>query len=431
MTNLQVISLGAIAALLVLSAFFSGSETALTAASRSRIHHLELKGNQRAKLAGKLIANRERLIGTILLGNNAVNIFASALATSVLIALAGEAGIVYATIGMTLLVLIFAEILPKTYAIRHADRTALAVAPILRALVILLSPIMIAIQMVVGGMLRLFGGDYAVRVGRDQAEEELRGTISLHAREGTVVKQERDMLRGILDLRDVEVNAIMTHRKSMETVDASAPPEQIVERVLESRHSRFPIWRDQPDNIVGVVHANDLLSAVYTHRDDLGKLNIMEISNEPWFVPETTTLSAQLHAFRERQAHFALVVDEYGDLMGFVTLEDVLEEIVGEIEDEFDIALRGIYPQADGSFIVPGATTIRDLNRELDWSLPDEEAATIAGLVIHEAQQIPQVGQTFRFHGFRFRVERRLRNQITLLSITPPAAAGEKPTEAR
>ncbi len=427
MTTVQIATLIAIAMMILLSAFFSGSETALTTASRSRIHHLEREGNRRAKLVSDLLRRRERLIGTILLGNNAVNIFASALATSLLIGLVGENGVFYATVAMTLVILIFAEILPKTYAIRHANRMALAIAPAVGSLVLILAPVVAAIQAIVSATLYLFGIGVRPKISRDDAEEELRGAISLHAHAGRFVKQEHDMLHGILDLGDVEIGEIMVHRKNMVALEASDPPAKIVEQVLNSPHTRFPVWRGEPDNIVGVIHAKDLLRAVYARRDDLSRLDVMALATKPWFVPESTTLRDQLLAFRQRHAHFALVVDEYGALMGLVTLEDILEEIVGDIADEFDVGLHGVVPQADGSYLVPGTTTIRDLNREFNWRLPDEEATTVAGLVIHEAQMIPVVGQNFRFHGLRFKVERRLRNQITLLRITPPPPEREAP----
>ncbi len=421
MTTTLIASLAGIGVLLVLSAFFSGSETALTAASRSRLHQMERQGNRRAHTVGRLIERRERLIGTILLGNNAVNILASALATSVLITLVGDAGVVYATVAMTLLILVFSEILPKTYAIRHADRVALAIAPVMRILVFTLAPIVAALHAVVRGALWSFGASRVHAGGREDVEEELRGAISLHTHEGALIKRERDMLHGILDLSDVAVGEIMVHRKNMVTLNADDPPALIVQQVLDSPHTRFPLWRDDPDEIVGVIHAKDLLRAVRLSDRDIDTLDVMVIATDPWFIPEYTTLRRQLNAFRQRRARVALVIDEYGALLGLVTLEDILEEIVGEISDEHDVTLRDVMPQSDGTFLVPGITTIRDLNRELDWTLPDDEAATIAGLVIHEAQQIPQAGQNFGFHGYRFEVVRRQRNQITLLRVTPPA----------
>ncbi len=422
METAPTITIAAIGVLIVLSALFSGAETALTAASRARLHHLSQKGVRRAKLAERLIADRERFIGAVLLGNNAVNILASALATSVLISVAGDAGVAYATIGMTLVILIFAEVLPKTYAIRNADRVALAVAPAVVVVVWLLSPVVRAVQAVVFATLRLFGA-HRRRGGAEIAQEELRGAISLHASEGAVIKHERDMLRSILDLGDVEVGEVMNHRKNMIMIDADAPPRAILDLVVGQPYTRYPVWRDEPDNIIGVLHAKDLLSAIRANWDDLDRLNITAIASRPWFVPETTTLREQLNAFRARRAHFALVVDEYGSLMGLVTLEDILEEIVGDIADEHDVALRDVVPQADGSYLIPGTVTIRDLNRRYDWALPDDEAATIAGLLLHEARTIPEIGQVFTYHGFTFEVRGRQRNQITLLRLVPPAAA--------
>ncbi|HLB06278.1 MAG TPA: HlyC/CorC family transporter [Alphaproteobacteria bacterium] len=419
MTTAHIVPLAVIAIMLVLSAFFSGSETALTAASRSRLHHLEREGNRRARLAAALLKRRERLIGTILLGNNAVNISASALATGVLIAALGDNGVFYATITMTLLILVFGEILPKTYALRHADRLALLVAPVMRVLVWLLAPIVIAIEAIVSATLHLFGIGMRVQVSRDDAEEELRGAISLHARAGRFVKQEHDMLHGILDLSDTTIGQVMVHRRTMLALDARMEPARLIDEVLNSPYTRFPLWQDEPDNIVGVIHAKDLLRAMHDRQTDFAAIDILKIASRPWFVLDSTTLRDQLLAFRQRRAHVALVVDEYGALQGLVTLEDILEEIVGDILDEFDVKLHGIQPQPDGSYLVPGATPIRDLNRELNWTLPDEGATTIAGLVIEEAQALPEVGQSFLFHGLRFKVERRQRNQIALLRITP------------
>lgn len=421
MTLEQSITLGAILVLLVLSAFFSASETALTAASRARLHRLAGDGDSRATTVNRLRESKERLIGAILLGNNFVNILASALATGLLISWFGPTGVAYATITMTILILIFAEVLPKSYAIHHADKTALTVGPILRPLVAVLAPVTAGIQHIVQWTLRVFGVTYDTHLDSEHHEEELRGVIDLYEGPEPEIVHERKMLRSILDLADVEVGEIMTHRKNVATIDGGLPPEEIVNQVLASPFTRIPLWRDDPDNIFGVLHAKALLREVRAHQDDLDKLDIASIAATPWFVPETTDLLLQLHAFRERQEHFALVVDEYGALMGVVTLEDILEEIVGEIADEHDIELPGVKPQSDGSYIVDGTVTIRDLNRELDWRLPDEEASTLAGLVMYEARAIPNVGQSFRFFGYRFHILRRQRNQITSIRVWPPA----------
>ncbi len=413
------ITIGAIFVLLLLSAFFSGSETALTAVSRPHMHHLLKTGDKRAGIIAKLHARMERLIGTILLVNNLVNILASALATSLLIGVFGDTGVAYATLVMTLLVLIFAEVLPKTYAINNADRTALSVAPVVRLLVLVLSPLSDAVQVVVRATLRLFSVSTESNLGAI-SDDELRGAIDLHAETGSTDDQERAMLRSILDLDHVEVGEIMVHRKDIFTVDAGLSPTTILEQVIASPYTRIPIWRKKPDNIIGVLHAKTLLSAVKLQAPATEKLDIPGLAAKPWFIPESTTLLQQLHAFRKKREHFALVVDEYGVLMGIVTLEDILEEIVGDISDEFDIAVPGVRLQADDTFIIKGDVTIRDLNRQFDWSLPDDQAATLAGLVLHESRRIPDVGQVFNFYDFRFEILRRKRNQITSLRLSPP-----------
>jgi len=409
----------AIFVLIVFSAFFSGSETALTAASRARMHHLGEEKNKRAKIVLTLTEDRERLLGALLFGNNLVNILASALATSVFLALFGDAGVVYATLVMTALVLIFAEVLPKTYAITNTDRFALAVAPFVRVVIALFAPVTGAVQFIVRQTLRIMGVDISDTDHVLSPHEEIRGAINLHHREGGVVKVDRDMLGGILDLRDLEVSDIMVHRKNMTMIDASSPNTEIISHVLASPHTRIPLWRDEPENIVGVLHAKDLLRALAGAGWDPEAVQLLDIAAEPWFVPDSTTLQDQLNAFLRRKTHFALVVDEYGALMGLITLEDILEEIVGEISDEHDIEVSGLRVQADGSIIASGSVPIRDINRALDWHLPDEEATTIAGLVIHEARTIPEVGQAFTFYGFRFEILRRHRNQITQLRVTP------------
>lgn len=415
----------AVLLLLILSSLFSGSETALTAASRPLMHELEKDGNPRAAMVNRLLDKRERLIGTILLGNNLVNILASALATSVLISLFGETGVVYATAGMTVLVLIFGEILPKTLALTYTTGMALWVAPVLRFLVWLFAPVTIVLQFIVQMTLRAFqrGGD-STNQNAGLMLAELRGVIDLHTRAmadaSADVRHERAMLRSVLDLGDVEVSEIMVHRRNVVSICIDQPIQDLLQQVLTSPYTRLPLWRDRPDNIVGVLHVKALLRAVNgVAPEDLDDLNVEDIATPVWFIPDATRLLDQLQAFRHRREHFALVVDEYGSLQGVVTLEDILEEIVGEISDEHDVAVSGVRPQPDGSYVINGDVTIRDLNREFDWNLPDDEAATIAGLVLHESRSIPDVGQSFLFHGFRFEVIRRQRNQITALRVTP------------
>jgi Mg2+/Co2+ transporter CorB len=419
MTKDILIDAAIIVCLLVVSAFFSGSETSLTATSRARMHELERRGNWRAGIVQQLTSMRERLIGTVLLGNNVVNIAASALATSVLLEIFGDAGVVYATIGMTLLVLIFGEVLPKTYAIINADRVALLVAPLVRMLVTVFGPIVMTVEYVVKHTLWLFGADISKANQVLSAHDELRGAIALHHREGSVVKKDRDMLGGILDLQDLTVSDVMVHRTKIVTLERTDPPESIIDGVLKSGHTRIPIWKDSPDNIIGILHAKDLLKELQKNRGDAARIDLDEIISPPWFVPDTRPVADQLNAFLRRKMHFALVVDEYGEVMGLVTLEDIIEEIVGDISDEHDVVVHGVRPEPGGSYVVDGVVPVRDLNRLNDWHLPDDEVTTVAGLVIHEAQMIPETGQTFTFHGFRFEVLRKRRHQITALRITP------------
>jgi Mg2+/Co2+ transporter CorB len=401
------------------SFFFSGSETALTAFSRARMLRMEKTGNRRAALVNRLVETRERLIGAILTGNNVVNIAASSLTTGLLLNWFGDVGVLYATMIMTVVVVVFTEVLPKTVAINAPDRVALLVARPIAWVVRLFGPMLVGIEALVRWILRMFG----FRVGVDQAflsaHEELRGAVDLLHHEGSVEKLDRDMLSGLLDLPDLTVSDVMIHRTEMITVCADDPPEEVVKAVLAAAVTRIPLWKGTPENIVAILHVKDLLRALQGAEGNPSKVDVTTISRPPWFVPDIRPLSEQLKAFRRRKTPFALVVDEYGEVMGLVTLEDILEEIVGDITDEHDVVVPGVRPQPDGSVNVDGGVPIRDLNRAMEWNLPDDEATTIAGLVIHEARSIPEPGQTFTFHGFRFRVLRRERNRITTLRITP------------
>ncbi|MDQ6868773.1 MAG: HlyC/CorC family transporter [Pseudomonadota bacterium] len=402
-----------------LSAFFSASETALTAASRARMHALEKNGDRRAALVNRLQASRARLIGTTLLGNTLVTIGASAFTTSILVALAGERGALYATGLMTVLLLVFAEVMPKTVAINYPDRTSLLVARVISFFVAIFGPVLIGVEALVRGFLKVVGIDTSRRQSILSGHEELKSAVDLLHREGGVGRSDRDMFGGLLDLRDLEVSDVMVHRTKMLALNADLPSQDLIGEVVAAPYSRLPLWRGQPENIVGVLHAKDLLRALDAAGGEVKDFKIESIALEPWFVPETTPVQDQLQAFLKRKTHFALVVDEYGVVMGLVTLEDILEEIVGDIADEHDVIVQGVRLISDGSVIVEGSVPIRDLNRAMAWDLPDEEATTIAGLVINEARAIPEPGQVFAFHNFRFEVLRKTRNRITSLKIMP------------
>lgn len=417
MTTAIWLILLAILFLIMFSAFFSGSETALTAVSRARMHQVEKNGDRRATKVNKLIESRDQLIGALLIGNNLVNILASALATSMFLQLFGEAGVAIATLVMTVLVVIFAEVMPKSLALSNSDRFALVVAPVLRPVVMVLSPFAKLVTMIVRALLRLVG----FAIGREEsmlsARDELRGAVEVLHKEGSMIKDDRDRLGGILDLHELELSDVMIHRTNMETINLDDPADQIVKQILDSSYTRIPVWQGESDNIVGILHSKDVLRSLAGKNVEADKLDFKKIASQPWFVPETTTLIDQLNAFLRKNAHLALVVDEYGEVEGMVTLEDILEEIVGDIADEHDEEVSGVVAQADGSWVVEGSVPIRDLNRALDWDLPDEEATTMAGLVIHAAQMIPEEKQAFTFYGKRFVILKREKNRITQLRI--------------
>lgn len=427
MTSLSVdqwLHILAILVLIAISGFFSGSETALTATSRARMFQLEKSKEKQAAKAGivsTLIRAKERLIGALLLGNNLVNILASALATSLFLSIYGEAGVAIATVVMTLVVVIFAEVLPKTWAISNPERFALAVAPAVRLIVAIFAPVTRVIAAFVRWLLARFG----VNIMEDQsvlsAADELRGTLDLMHEEGVVVKSDRDRVGGVLDLHELEVADVMVHRTEMVSFDINKPAVELVPEILSSPFTRHPLYEDEPDNIVGILHVKSLFRALVDVENDPEKIDFKAVAQNAWFVPDTTSLQVQLNQFLRRQSHLAIVVDEYGELEGIVTLEDILEEIVGDIADEHDIDLKGVEPQPDGSLIVDGGVPIRDINRAMEWSLPDDEATTIAGLVIHEARAIPDESQQFTFHGLRFLVLKKERNRILSLKLMPTA----------
>lgn len=410
-----LIKLAIVAVLLLCSAFFSGSETALTAASRARMHTLEKDGDPRAPRVTRLLNMRERLLGGILLGNNFVNILASSIMAGTMLSLFGDAGIFYATAITTALILVFAEVLPKTYAISQPDKMALGVARPISWIIKVLAPIVTVVQGIVNVTLRVFGVNTDASAW--SAADEIRGQVDLHHQEGGVAKRARDQIRGVLELGELTVEEVMIHRKNLIMIDADTPPESVLKDVLASGHSRLPVFNGDQDNVIGVLHVKDILKTLTRANVDTASLNIKRIARPAWFVPETTSVVRQLRAFQSKREHFALVVDEYGALMGVITLEDILEEIVGDIQDEYDEEITGLTRSKDGSVKVSGDLPIRDVNRAMDWSLPDEEAVTLAGLVIHESRTIPEVGQTFSYYGYRFEVLERERNQIKKLKV--------------
>jgi Mg2+/Co2+ transporter CorB len=401
------------------SAFFAGSESALTSSSRAKMHALEQDGDKRAATVNKVMANKDRFIGTILLGNTALNALIATILGDMMTSSFGDAGVYVATLLATALLLIFCEVLPKTYALYHADSMARLVAWPMYIFIVVSSPITASVGWIVEKIMACFG--MAIdRESKGIAVHELRGAIDLHHGHEDDIKERRHMLRSVLDLDHMTVEDVMSHRRNVSMVSIDQPVADAIAQILDLNHSRVPVWSGSPENIVGLIHVKQLLFALQDVRGDMNGVDLQPLMQKPWFIPESTTLLDQLQAFRARREHFAVVVDEYGTFMGIVTLEDILEEIVGDIEDEQDLLVPGVRRMPDGSYLVNGDFPIRDLNRELSWDLPDDEDyTTAAGLVIYESRTLPQTGQSFAFHGYQFDIVKRQRHQITVLKITP------------
>ena len=416
------ILIGSIVGLVILSAFFSGSETSLTSASKPRMHNLAKTGKKNAKIFEYLFKNKELLICTILFANNLVNVLASALATKMLIELTNTDGILYATIIMTLMILVFGELIPKTLALSKADNYALKIAPFMKFLVILLYPLTITLNFLVSILLKLVGVNYSSFKKEEiseKREEELRGAIDLHGQDSS--GDEKNMLKSILDLDEITVGSIMVPRKDIFSLPAKINYNDLIEKLDESPHSRIPVWEKNPENIIGVFHVRRLLSIKKT---DPKNFNIKSLCQKPWFIPESTKLDNQLMEFKKKKEHFSIVVDEYGEFLGIITLEDIIEEIVGDIDDEQDVLkiskkLRGIKPLSSSSFLVKGDVNIRDLNKELNINLPiSNNVSTVAGLVLYESRTIPKVKQVFSFFDLKFEILAKSNNQLKLIKIT-------------
>lgn len=414
--------------LLGLSAFFSAARAALLEVSRTRLGELQKRGERGAATVLRLLETEDRTIGALAIGQLLALGTAGGVSTYLVMGGLPPVHAVMAAIGIFLMFAFFGLMLPAAYAAHRAERAAVSLSGPIDACSILLGPAAAVNGRAAEALLRLSG----LKEDQDTqtVHEELRETIDLHIKEGTVIKNDRDMLGGILAMQDLEVADIMVHRTKMTMIDGEEDPKEIVATVLKSGHTRIPVWKDTPDNIIGVLHQKNLFAALQKHNGDPAKIDVEDILLPPWFVPDTRAIPDQLNAFLKRKSHFAIVVDEYGELQGLVTLEDIIEEIVGDIRDEHDALASGVRPKPDGSYLVDGTVPIRDLNRTFDWTLPDEEANTIAGLVIHEARTIPEVGQAFSFHGFRFEILKKRHHQITALRMTPLQRGGEAPEEA-
>jgi len=398
---------------ILISAFFSAAETAITTVPDFVLHQLKSQGNRRAEIALRLRQDKERLISAILFGNNACNVISSALATNLAINIAGSEGVVFAAFIMTILILIFAEVLPKAYAFEHAERMSLLVSPILLWITRILYPFTAVVERLISIIIKIFSPGKKDILN---AHDVLRGMIDFHHYQGKVVKEDKDMLGGVLDLHKIMVEQIMVHRTNLQMIEIGKDIKEIIKEITNIPHSRIPVWKDDPDNIIGVLHIRDLLEQLT--KKNLEEIRVEEFIRDPWFIANTTSVAAQLHEFRHKRTHFALVVDEYGVLQGVVTLEDILEEIVGQIEDEYDPADDSIIINEDGSYTIDGDTTIRDLNRRLDWQLSDEHANTLAGYIMYLSESIPAENDTLSIENMQILVLKKRGNRLLKLKIS-------------
>ncbi|GFT39971.1 acetylornithine aminotransferase [Nephila pilipes] len=393
-----------------------GAEIGLTSISRSRVNKLKLDGNKRARIIDRLLNRKELTIGTVLLGNTIINITCSAVFTAIFINLFGNEGILLSTIIMTFCILLFCEVLPKTYAIQNPEKFASFSAYFVLFFVKIFSPLTLGIQFIVNLILKLCGLHKDKEV--ISAADAMRNMITLHRSEGTMLQQDLDMLSSILDLAETEISQIMTHRRNLFSLDIDRNKEELIREILTSSHSRVPLWQKEPDNIVGVIHVKDLINALREKDSKTEEVDIAQVMSRPWFIPESTPLSVQLHNFRKNRKHLAFVIDEYGALQGIVTLEDILEEIVGEISDEHDLITENFIKKiSDNMYHIEGKSTIRNINRQLHWNLPDEEATTLAGMIVNEIERIPDEGEEFSMYGFRFKILKKDKNIITVVEV--------------
>jgi len=403
--------------LMIISALFACSETSVTAASRAKIHRLANEGSKRAKKLEKLLKSREKVISTMLIGNNAVNILASAIATSVLIELFGDAGLLYATVGMTIIVLLFAEIAPKTIALKAPDKIALFLAPLIDFLVKILMPVAHLSQKLVDSVVDLFfPKNYKTSKGEEL--EEIRDAVDLKHKEGSIFKYDKDLIDGVLDLSDTEISEIMVHRKEIESINADLPIMEIVRNALEISYTRIPLWRGNQENIVAILNVRKLLKALHFYKGSFDKFDINSATSEPWFIPASNSLRSQLFAFRKKKKRFALVVDEYGSLLGLVTLEDILEEIVGEIKEQDDESEINIIKIKSGAYKIAAKSLIRDINKKLDWDLlEDDHAYNLAAFIINNLGRIPDEKENFMIEGYYFEILKKRDHDLILVKM--------------
>ncbi len=406
-----------IAGLIVFSGLVSCFETSLTAASRAKIHRLASNGNKRAKKLEQLLQQREKIISVMLIANNVINIIASALTTSLLLGIFGEIGVIYATILLTVVVIVFGEILPKTIAIKSPEDVALLFSYPIEFLFKIFAPMVSVIQKIVNLPINLFFGKNTVRQKEDELEE-IRDTLDLKAKEGTIFKYDKDLLDGVLDLSDTEISEIMVHRKNIHSINIDLSVAEIAKRVTDLNYTRIPLWRGNKDNIVAILNVRKLLRALYLYKGEIEKFDLKSATSDAWFVPASNSLRSQLFTFRKKKKRFALVVDEYGTLVGMITLEDILEEIVGEIKEQDKVIGASIIKTRSGSYKIGGSALIRDINKKLNWKFDEgEDAYNLSTFIINNLERIPEEREKFLIDGYAIEVLKKRNNDLILLQI--------------
>ena len=416
MNTIPISVLGMILVLLVMiSGFFSGSETALMSLNRYRLRHQANNGNKAAQRTARLLENRDRLISLILLGNNFVNILASAIATVIALRLMGEAGIAVATGLLTLIILVFAEVTPKTFATRRAEQFAFIASAVYVPLMFITYPLVAATNWISGTILRLLKTDAVSDEDEHLSSDELRTVLSETA--GMIPKRHREMLVNILDLGTVSVNDIMVPRNEIVGIDLDDPWDDVIKDIGDSPHSRLLVYRENVDSVVGFIYLRKMIDALRSGK--ITRTYLESVIRDPYFIPEGTTLTVQLLNFQQEKRRVGLVVDEYGDIQGLLTLEDILEEIVGEFDNDPRAAPSEIRPQPDGSFIVDGTAQVRNLNRSLNWSLPSEGPKTLNGIVVEHFESFPPQGAVFTFNGHPITVLAVEDNMVQQVRIEP------------
>ncbi|WP_455222848.1 HlyC/CorC family transporter [Kaarinaea lacus] len=413
---------GVLILLILLSAFFSGSETGLVSLNRYRLRHLSKENHHGALRASKLLDKPDRLIGLILLGNNFVNILASSIATIIALRLWGEAGIAIAAGILTLVILIFAEVAPKTLAVLHPERIAFPATLILAPLLKLLYPIVWLVNVIANGVLRLLGVSPEHRKGEQLTSDELRTVVSEAG--AMIPRRHQKMLTNILDLEKVTVNDIMIPRNEIVGIDLDNEWDDIVKLLINSRHTRLPVYRSDINNVIGLIHVRNTLEVMT--KPDSTKEDLLPQIRNAYFVPENTPLNTQLLQFQRQKRRIGLVVDEYGDVQGLVTLEDILEEIVGEFTSDPSTVVKDIHKQDDGTYLIDGSASIRDLNRMMNWELPTDGPKTFNGLIIEQMEQIPEPGTSILIAGYPIEIVQTKDNAVKVAKFNPNRVTPQK-----